>query len=233
MDESFDAFFKFYEDAEVGDIGDDAFNDGPGRIVIVGGLPWVRSKLLDTQREALVFLVDLQDNRLNGLAFGIFLGWMLDPLGPGEIRDVDQAVDALFYADKDTEISDIFNLSFDDGTYRIGLGDQIPGVGLQLFHAQRDAFGLGLDIEDHDLQLIADGNHLGWMTGLLGPGHLGDVDQAFDALFQFDEDTVIGNGNDLALGVLADGIAVDDGSPRILAQLFDTQGDAVVLLVVL
>ena len=48
---------------------------------------------------------------------------------------MDKAVNAFFNTYKYTEISDIFDFSFDDGANRVIFTDQIPGIRVQLFHA--------------------------------------------------------------------------------------------------
>jgi len=58
------------------------------------------------------------------------------------------------------------------------------------------------------------------------------MDQALDTLFQFDENTVVGDRYHSAGGLLADRIAGDHRLPRVLAQLFDAQRYPVVLLVI-
>ena len=155
--------------------------------IYYGGLPWIGLELFDAKGESLVFLVNLENNRLDGLAFGILLGWMFDPFGPGKVRDMDQAVNPVFNPDEDTKVGDVLDFPLDDSPDRIGFSDQIPRVGLHLFHAQRNAFGFGFDIEYHNFNLVAHGHDLGRMTGFLGPGHFRDMDQAFDALFQLDK----------------------------------------------
>ena len=66
---------------------------------------------------------------------------------------------------------------------------------------------------------------------LLGPAHLGDVDQAFDARLQFDERAVVGDVGDAAGELGADRVLGFDAIPRIGLQLLHAQRDAVALLV--
>jgi hypothetical protein len=57
-------------------------------------------------------------------------------------------------------------------------------------------------------------------------GHLGDVDQALDALAEVNEGTKADELGDLALDDCADGVLLDEGAPRILGGLLETEGDA-------
>jgi hypothetical protein len=59
------------------------------------------------------------------------------------------------------------------------------------------------------------------------------VHQAFDALFDFHECTVVGQVGDLAEQAGALRVATRQTGPRIVAQLLHAQGDAVLLLIVL
>ncbi len=121
---------------------------------------------------------------------------------------MDKTINTLFNTDEDTKIGNIFNFSFNNRTNRIVIGNQIPWVRLKLFHTKRDPLGLSLDVEHHDFDLITDGNHLGWMTGFFRPGHFGYMNQALNTFFQFDKNTVIGNGNDLSFSGLVHRIPV-------------------------
>ena len=63
-------------------------------------------------------------------------------------------------------------------------------------------------------------------------GEFRDVQQAFEAVFQADEDAEVGDLRDLALHELAGLVAVRDvGRPRIFVELLQAQGDAAAFLV--
>src|SRR6202040_3359527 len=67
----------------------------------------------------------------------------------------------------------------------------------QLLHAERDAVGLVVDLDDLDLDGLADGQHLGRVIDP-APGDIGDVQQAVDAA-EVHERTVIGDVLDHAV----------------------------------
>ena len=55
-----------------------------------------------------------------------------------------------------------------------------PGLGFKLLETEREAFGLGLDLEDLEAQLLADGEDvLGSVDA--GPGDVADVEETVDA----------------------------------------------------
>src|SRR5690606_33210620 len=66
---------------------------------------------------------------------------------------------------------------------------------------------------------------------LVGPVHFGNVHQAFDAGFDLDERTVVGQVGDLAEQAGALRVAAAQADPGIFAQLLDAQRDAGFFLV--
>ena len=79
--------------------------------------------------------------------------------------------------------------------------DALPRIVEQLLHAERDAVGLVVDLDDLDLHLLADVEHLGRMIDA-PPGDVGDVQQAVDAA-EIDERAVVGDVLDHAVDDLA------------------------------
>ena len=114
---------------------------------------------------------------------------------------------------------------------RVGGEEDIPGIVLGLLEAERDAPLLGVDLEDLHLHLLAGGDDLAGMDVLLGPAHLGDVDQAFHARLQLHEGAVVGDVGDRALEAGADRILGLDAGPRIGLQLLHAEADALRLRV--
>ncbi len=80
---------------------------------------------------------------------------------------------------------------------RVLLVDQRPGVLRPLLVAERDALGLGVELEHHHLDLVAHREVLGGMIDP-APGDVGDVQQAVDAA-EVDEHAVVGDVLDRAL----------------------------------
>ena len=63
-------------------------------------------------------------------------------------------------------------------------------------------------------------------------GQFRDVQQAFEAVLQADEDAEVGDLRDRAVDELAGLVlARDVGRPRIFVQLLEAQGDAAALLI--
>ena len=89
----FQAFLKFDEDSEVGDLGDLAVNDH-ARIEGVAnrGQPGVLRQLPDSQADARLGLGDVQHHTLDDSSAGVLLVGMGDLLRPGDVGDVDHGV---------------------------------------------------------------------------------------------------------------------------------------------
>ena len=66
---------------------------------------------------------------------------------------------------------------------------------------------------------------LAWVVDAAGPGHLADVDEAFDAVFETDERTVTHDVDDLALHAAANGVLGLDRFPRAVLTLLEAKGD--------
>src|SRR5579859_7757764 len=67
----------------------------------------------------------------------------------------------------------------------------------------------------------------------LRPGHFADVDQAFNALLQFDESSVVGHAYDASVNMSAHRIAMLRVEPRVGRELFEAERHALFFFVVL
>jgi hypothetical protein len=117
---------------------------------------------------------------------------------------VQQAVDARLDLDERAVVGEVADLALDDGARRVLLGDELPGVHLGLLHAEADLLLVLVDVEDDDFDLLAEADHLARVVDALRPRHLGDVDQALDALFELDERAVGHEVDHLALDAAVD-----------------------------
>ena len=90
---SLDAITEVHEGTKGHELGDATLDDRPGRIPLDERLPRVFGGLLETERDALAIEVDIQDLHLDLLTDLDDLGGMVDVI-PGELGDMDQAVDA-------------------------------------------------------------------------------------------------------------------------------------------
>ena len=77
-----------------------------------------------------------------------------------------------------------------------------------------------------DVDFLRGRDDLARMDVLLGPAHLGDVDQALDARLQLDEGAIFGDVGDAALEHAADRIFGGGAFPRIALELLHAEADA-------
>ena len=103
-----------------------------------------------------------------------------------------QTVDIAGQADKHAEIGNGFNRAFDFvAFFEVGF-KILPWVWLALFHAQADAAFVFVDVQNHHFHFVAQLNDFAWVYIFVGPIHFGNVNQTFDALFNFYECAVVG-----------------------------------------
>src|ERR1700722_1867861 len=229
--EALDAFGDFNEGSELRGTQNLALQYVANRVLIEEGLPDIGLELLDAERQAAILRLHAEHYGPHLLTLLQHLGGMLHALGPTQIGDMDQTVDAILDLDEGAEVGEIAHAAFHDGACRITLRQVLPWIFEQLLHAERDAAVVGVDGENDSLDLVAGLDHLRRMLHPLGPSHLGDVDQAFNALLQFDEGAVIGDAEDAAAHARANGIALHGVEPRVRRQLLETERDALLVLV--
>ena len=144
---------------------------------------------------------------------------------------MDHAVDVVVEADEQAELGDVADLAFDGAAGRMLLLEQLPRIAEALLEAERDPALVGIDLEHHHLDLLTGRDDLAGMDVLLGPAHLGDVDQAFHPRLQLHERAVVGDVGDAAGELGADRILELDALPGVGLQLLHAERDALGLAV--
>ncbi len=216
MDQAVDAVFDFDEGAKVGEVADAALDDCSGGITLGEVLPGIVEQLLHAQRDAAVSGIDAEDDGIDLVARLDQLGGVLEALGPGHLREVNQAFDALLQLDKRAVVGDRKNAAMDVRADRVTLGGVEPGIGRQLLEAQRNALLIFVELEHLDLNLVADIDQIAGMSEA-SPAHIGDVQQAVDSA-QVNKRAVVGE------------VLYGAGEHRALAQLLQSGGALGVLL---
>ena len=84
----------------------------PGIVRMEERLPGIRLQLLDSEREPTFLGLDVQDHRLRHLPFLQQLRGVLDALGPGEVADVHQPVNAFLDLEEHAEIGQLAHTAF-------------------------------------------------------------------------------------------------------------------------
>ena len=234
VQQAFEPVEDFDEHAEVGHLGDLAIKDG-ALLQLVRDLvgPWISGELLHAQADALAFAIDLEDQALNDLIFVDLRRWVRELLGPADVVDMQQAFDAWLDLDERTVVGEVLDRAGDLGADWEAILDGFPRIRFCLLHAERDFLLFVIDLEDHHAHFVADLDHFVRMSDLTGPGHLADVDEAFDAVFETNERAVGHQVDDFAAMVRADWVALADIFPRIAGLLFEAEADAVAFGVVI
>ena len=228
VNEAFDAIGDLSESTEFRDLGDFAIDDRPGRIHFGESFPGIAGELFDTEGEAFAGDVDVEDDGFDFVTAFVDFGWVADFLCPADVGDMDETIDAIFDADEETEIGDIADFALDDGANGIFFFEDFPGIRLGLFHAEADLLGFGVEAEDDDVDDITDIDDTAGVFDAACPAHFADVDEAFDAFFEFNKCTVVDEADDAAEGADAGGITFCGVCPGIRSELFVTEGNAFV-----
>ena len=156
---------------------------------------------------------------------------MLDLLCPREVADVDQAIDTLLEFYEDTEVGEVAHLGGVLAANGVLHLDVLPRILLELLQAKAHLALVAVEGEDDGLYLVAYLQEVLSGTQVLTPRHLGDVDQTLDARLDFDEGTVVGHDDNLALDMVADLEVLVEAIPWVRGELLQTEGNALLLLV--
>ncbi len=144
---------------------------------------------------------------------------------------MDQAVNAVLDFDKGTEVGEVADAPLDHRAGRVTIRQVLPRVLLQLLHAERDAAVVRVHAQDDGVDLVAGVDHLRRVLHALGPGHLGHVDQAFDALLELHKGAVVSHRKYPPANARAHRIALDRIKPGVRGQLLEAERNPLLVLV--
>src|SRR5262249_39722706 len=137
--------------------------------------PRILLGLLHAERDLLFVRIDLEDDRLDGLADRHELRRMANVARPAHLADVNEAFDARLELDERTVVRDADHLARDARADRILVGDVLPRVALELLESEANPFSSPIDVEHLDLELRPDLYELGRMRDT-APRHVSDVE---------------------------------------------------------
>src|SRR5215203_727827 len=187
----------------------------------------VAFELLDAERDALLFDIDVEHHGLDHVALLEVVDHLFARKLPVEVRQMDHAVDVAIEAQEQAELGLVLDLAFDGRTDRELLDEDFPGVAHGLLETERNAALDRIDFQDLHFDFLRGRNDLAGVHVLLGPRHFRDVDQAFDARLQFDERAVVGDVGDAAGEARVQRVLGLDALPRIVQQLLHAERNAV------
>jgi len=162
---------------------------GAGAGAAVGGRTAL-GELLDAERDALLLDVDIEHLGRNLVALLVLFD---EPARP-DVSNPDRT-DAPCRrhrrrAKKQAKFGLVLDLALDHRAGGIFLEKHLPRIAHGLFEAERNTALHRIDFENLHLDLLGGRYDLAGMHVLFGPRHFGNVDQAFDAGFEFDEGAI-------------------------------------------
>ena len=176
VNQAIDPGLDFDECTKRREVPDNAADLGPLRILRRQSQPRIFLSLLHAERDLLLFLVDPQHDALDLIVDRRKLRGVPDVTGPAHLRDVNEALDTLLQLDEGTVVGNRDYPSADPASDRILRSDVLPWIGLQLFEPERDSLAVPINVEDLDLEIVADLTELGWVSDST-PRHVGDVEK--------------------------------------------------------
>src|SRR5439155_1547353 len=123
-----------------------------------------------------------------------------------DLRDVHESVDVVPEADERAEAGELGDVSGNEVADFVIFVDIRPGIFRKLFNADRDALVGFVDFQNDGLGFVPLFEDLARVIDFAGPGDLGDVHQAFDTGFKFDECAIRHQVYNLAFDPRADRI---------------------------
>src|SRR5882672_2471111 len=197
VDHAVDIALEPEEQTELGLVLDLAFHRRSDREFFDEHFPGIAHGLLEAERNPALDRIDFENLHFDFLRGRNDLAGVHVLFGPRHFRDVDQAFDARLQFDERAVVGDVGDAAGEARIERILRLDALPRIVQQLLHAERDAVGLVVDLDDLDLDGLADGQHVGRVIDP-APGDIGDVQEAVDAA-EVNERTVIGDVLDHAV----------------------------------
>ena len=169
MNETLYPLLQFYKDAKVGNIRHRAGNPSPGSISFGNLLPRIGSQLLNAQGETFALFVNIEDNRLHLLPLLVKLGGVLNPLCPGDVRDMNKAVYAFINTDEYAKIRDILDSAFNGGSHGIFLSNNVPRIWFHLLEAQGNPLIGRVYVQNHSINQVTHPDDLRRVSNLSSP----------------------------------------------------------------
>src|ERR1700742_3266112 len=218
MDHAVDIAVEAEEQAELGLVLDFAFDRRTRRGLLGEDSPRIAHGLLEAERNAALDRIDLKDLHFDFLRRRNDLARVNVLFRPRHLGDVDETLDARLQLHEGAVVGDVGDTALEARADRILGLDGLPLIVEQLLHAERDAVRLVVDLDDLDLDGLADVEHLGRVIDP-PPGDIGDMQQAIDAA-EVHERAVVGDVLDHAVEDHAFLEALDQLTALFGARLF-------------
>ncbi len=156
---------------------DRAFDEVADLVLGLDVLPRIVLELLESEADALVGLVDVDDDGFDLVALLEDLGRMIDLLRPAQVGDVHHAVDAFLELHERAVGRHVADLALHLLADDVALLDLVPRVGFELADAERNLLLLLVDAEHDGFDFLAERENVGRTGDALRPGEFGNVDE--------------------------------------------------------
>ena len=222
MNQTFNTRLDFQEDTKISDMNHFTSDQVTNIQHCFQTLPRIFLQLLDTQRQSLTIHIDVQDLHFNFVPFVVHLMRITLSLAPGHIRNVNQSINTFIQSNKDTEVSNVTDFSFNNRSRWSLVSNFFPRIRQSLFHGERNSSLLCIQFLNDGTNFITHGNHTRWLTDFLSPRHFRNVNQAFNTLFNFNESTVVSQADHFSKDLSSHRVLVRNAIPRISGLLLQT-----------
>src|SRR5450759_2962398 len=212
-------FLQLDEGTVAGEVANLAFDLRAGFVFRFGVVPRIGFQLADTEADFLLVAVDAEHDRFDFLILLEHVARFGDALGPGQFGDVDETFDSGFEFHKRAVGHKIDDLAFDLRAHGKLAFDQIPRIGHLLFEAETDALLFLVDVEDNNVNVLADFQNFRRMADAT-PAHVRDVQQTVNAV-TVNERTEVGDVLDRAFADVAGHHFAQQFLPTISALCLD------------
>ncbi len=128
----------------------------PGGYFSSGLIPRIGFELANAEGDLLLVAVDAEHDGFDFLVRLEHVRRLGDALGPGEFGDVHETFDTGFEFDERAVGHEVDDLAFDLLADRVLGFDLFPRIGELLLEAEADAFLFAVDVENHDVDVLAD-----------------------------------------------------------------------------
>ncbi len=130
-----------------------------------------------------------------------------------------QSVHAFLNLQKSSKIGQFPHAAFDHRADAVALRHGGPGVGFELFDAERNPALSRLHFEHHRFHLVAGLHEFARVLHAAAPGHLGDMDEPLDSRLDLDKRAVIGDAHHSADDAVTPRITLDQRGPGVRCEL--------------
>src|SRR5450432_732448 len=201
-----------------------------GGVLLQRGLLLRRVLLLDGQVDRAALAIDVDDHRLDLVAFLQVGANVLDAIAR-DLGGAKVAVDVLLELDHGALRIDLLHDALHDVALVVGGHVVAEGIPVELLDAERDALALDVDGQHHGLVLVALLQGLHCLFAGSVPGKVREVHEAVDVARKPDEHAEVGDRLDRAADLVALLVVHGELFPRVRHALLHAERDAAAVLV--